>query len=111
MKEVEALLQRILTSSAEYEYCNLLAAEVKKKRKEKFLKLVGKVNIIERNRESVHKSPLRDKKKNSSSLKMEDIKISKVQLARSQREDEDLKRKFLLINRREINHQHVILKE
>ncbi|MDR3547084.1 MAG: hypothetical protein P4M11_02200 [Candidatus Pacebacteria bacterium] len=104
--DVDAILKRATSSKYALEDCNREAALVMKKRRSRFLRLSGQVNIVQRNRERVYSllSSRLSGELDRPRAEDADLKHEKVVQTRTQREDEETMHKFLLLHRWEINH-------
>ncbi len=100
LSDIEALVRRIVNNPRELAECRAEAALIRKKRVERCLRLSGQINILDRNKDliaSINRESKSSRKRTGVS------KGERAVVMRSLYEEEELKRKFLLANRKQIN--------
>ena len=98
---VERQIEGILKDKQTFDELRRTADIIKRKRRDRYLRLSGNVDYIDRNKDKVETIRSLSRAADFEQRR----KVATVNHA--QREEDDLKRRFMIIHRREINKQHV----
>ncbi len=106
IRDVETLLQKIVSNPEQLEQCNSNAARIREKRQKRYLQLSGQVDIMQRNRTMGLAEGEAFVRNLHASSTVGFMKLT-VEDKRERVETEELMRKFLLSHRWEIIKKHV----
>jgi len=99
---IERQIALLIRDPKSFEDLNNRAFLIKKRRRDKYMRLSGNIDYVDKNKESL--MPVR-----STSREIFERKRIQTLTNREQREDEEIKRKFVFIHSKEINKVYVFL--